>query len=143
LEQYRARLLPVFGERLRDVRLFGSYARGDAVEDSNVDVLVVVDGLTDKEIGIAAGEVAAVQVATGLPLAPLPMSTEQLEALRRAERALARDIDDEGDFAATEDNRRRAIALLLSAGVEVRRHRALPGLLGTHFAGSLLSGGVR
>ncbi|HEY3234547.1 MAG TPA: HEPN domain-containing protein, partial [Polyangiaceae bacterium] len=136
----------------------------------------------DKEIGIAAGEVAAVQVATGLPLAPLPMSTEQLEALRRAERALARDIDDEGDFAVTEDNRRRAIAhelrhadqawsasralhelglsndalsrlyhaifhvmaaLLLSAGVEVRRHRALPGLLGTHFAGSLLSGGVR
>ena len=28
-------------------------------------------------------------------------------------------------------------ALLLSAGVEPRRHRALPGLLGTHFAQSL------
>ena len=28
-------------------------------------------------------------------------------------------------------------ALLLTSGVEPRRHRALPGLLGTHFAGSL------
>jgi len=28
-------------------------------------------------------------------------------------------------------------ALLLTTGVEPRRHRALPGLLGTHFAGSL------
>jgi uncharacterized protein (UPF0332 family) len=28
-------------------------------------------------------------------------------------------------------------ALLLSAGVEPRRHRALPGLLGTHFAHAL------
>jgi uncharacterized protein (UPF0332 family) len=28
-------------------------------------------------------------------------------------------------------------ALLLTSGVEARRHRALPGLLGTHFAGIL------
>jgi uncharacterized protein (UPF0332 family) len=28
-------------------------------------------------------------------------------------------------------------ALLLSAGVEARRHRALPGLLGTHFGNAL------
>ncbi|HKY39123.1 MAG TPA: HEPN domain-containing protein [Polyangiaceae bacterium] len=28
-------------------------------------------------------------------------------------------------------------ALLLTSGVEPRRHRALPGLLGTHFAGTL------
>jgi uncharacterized protein (UPF0332 family) len=28
-------------------------------------------------------------------------------------------------------------ALLLTSGVEARRHRALPGLLGTHFAGVL------
>jgi predicted nucleotidyltransferase len=31
------------------VRLFGSYARGDAEEDSDVDVAVIVDALTEPE----------------------------------------------------------------------------------------------
>jgi predicted nucleotidyltransferase len=96
LEAYAARLRPLFGGRLRELRLFGSYARGEANEDSDVDVLVLVDGLTDHEIGVAAGEAAYVLIATGLPLAPLPMATEQLDELRRGERLLARDLDAEG-----------------------------------------------
>jgi uncharacterized protein len=93
---FAARLRPIFGERLRELRLFGSYARGEAHEDSDVDVLVLVDGLTDREIGIVADEATHVLIATGLPLAPLPMSTERLEQLRRGERLLARDLDTEG-----------------------------------------------
>jgi predicted nucleotidyltransferase len=96
LEAYAARLQAVFGERLREVRLFGSFARGDASEDSDVDVLVLVDGLTDREIGLAAGEVAPVLISTGLPLAPLPMATERLQRLRDGERLLARNLDEEG-----------------------------------------------
>lgn len=96
LDAYAARLRHIFGERLREIRLFGSYARGEANEDSDVDVLVLVDGLTDLEIGVAAGEVAPVIIATGLPLAPLPMATERLEMLRRSERLLARELDAQG-----------------------------------------------
>lgn len=96
LEQYRERLRARFGDRLRSVRLFGSYARAEADEDSDVDVLAVIDDLTDAEIGIAAGEVAPIIVATRLPLAPLPIATERLDALRRAGRLLARDLDAEG-----------------------------------------------
>ena len=96
LTAYAARLRPLFGERLRELRLFGSCARGDAHEDSDVDVLVLVDGLTDLEIGVVAGEVAPVIIATGLPLSPLPMATERLQALRDAERLLAHDLDAEG-----------------------------------------------
>ena len=43
-----------------------------------------------------AGEVAHVIIATGLPLAPLPMATERLEELRRGERLLARELDTDG-----------------------------------------------
>ena len=93
---FAARLLPIFGDRLRELRLFGSYARGEAHEDSDVDVLVLVDGLTDREIGIVSDEATHVLIATGLPVAPLPMSTERLEELRRGERLLARDLDTEG-----------------------------------------------
>jgi len=91
-----ARLRGVFGDRLREVRLFGSYARGDADEDSDVDVLVVVDDLTNLEIGVVAGEAAPIILACGIALAPLPMSTERISELRRTGRALALDLDREG-----------------------------------------------
>ncbi len=96
LAEYASRLRTLFGDRLAEVRLFGSFARGEANEDSDVDVLVLVDGLTDLEIGIAAGEVAPVIAMTGLPLAPLPMATERLAELRQQKRALARALDREG-----------------------------------------------
>jgi len=96
LELYRQRLVGRFGDRLRQVVLFGSWARGQATEDSDIDVLVVVDGLTPAEQWDAGGEVAPVILATGLPLAGLLMSTERLQLLRDGERALARTIDAEG-----------------------------------------------
>lgn len=37
-------LLKVFGSRLRGVVLFGSEARGDARPDSDIDVLVLLEG---------------------------------------------------------------------------------------------------
>jgi type I restriction enzyme S subunit len=36
-------LVPIYGERLKGVYLYGSYARGEADEESDVDVLVVLD----------------------------------------------------------------------------------------------------
>ncbi len=96
MADYATRLREVFGERLVELRLFGSYARGEAHEDSDVDVLVLIDGLTDLEIAVAAGEVAPIIQSSGLPLAPLPMSTERLASLRQQGRALADALDREG-----------------------------------------------
>lgn len=96
LVRYGERLRRRFGPRLREMRLFGSYARGEAHEDSDVDVLVVVDGLTDLEIGAAAGDAAEIAMETGTPLAPLPIATERMSELRRSERLLARVLDEEG-----------------------------------------------
>lgn len=42
----RRELRDRFGERLRDLRLFGSKVRGDAHEESDIDVLVLLDGCT-------------------------------------------------------------------------------------------------
>ena len=33
----------LFGEKLTDVRLYGSYARGDQREDSDIDVMILLD----------------------------------------------------------------------------------------------------
>ena len=96
LEAYQQRLRARFGERLREVRLFGSQARGDAGPDSDVDVLVVVDGLTEAERNIAWDETVPIVLETMLPLAALPLSSEKLAELHRQERLLARVLDDEG-----------------------------------------------
>ena len=44
LPDLRARLAALYGDRLVRVVLFGSYARGEATADSDVDVLVVLRG---------------------------------------------------------------------------------------------------
>ena len=44
LAKLRLGLQAHFGPRLRDVRLYGSYARGNAYAGSDVDVAVVISG---------------------------------------------------------------------------------------------------
>lgn len=48
--QAAARIAAAYGTRLRRVILFGSFARGDANTDSDVDLLVVLDRVDDYEV---------------------------------------------------------------------------------------------
>jgi predicted nucleotidyltransferase len=38
-----------FGDRLRDLRLFGSKVRGDDHDESDIDILVLLDGCTQED----------------------------------------------------------------------------------------------
>ena len=49
LREFRERLDVLYGPRLRDVILFGSYARGDAEEGSDIDLMVVLEDFADAE----------------------------------------------------------------------------------------------
>jgi hypothetical protein len=98
LERFGASLRSRFGRRLQEVTLFGSRARGDAREDSDVDVLVVIDELSERE----RGEVfdlawsAGIQGDEYVVLAPIPYSTAQAGELRRREKRLMREIAHHG-----------------------------------------------
>ena len=87
-----------FGERVAEVVLFGSVARGQAHEDSDVDVLVVIRELTETErlevIDLAYAVDCKAPAYVGL--APLAYSTAQAAAMRSGGRRLFRDIDGEG-----------------------------------------------
>ncbi|MBI3183746.1 MAG: nucleotidyltransferase domain-containing protein [Myxococcales bacterium] len=92
----RARLGARFGERLRDFLLFGSYARGDWGPDSDVDVLVVVAELKERErreIFELAEEVFFDRL---IHLSPLAFSTAEYEELRSREYRLAAEIEADG-----------------------------------------------
>jgi len=47
LARARERLREAFGERLRGVVLYGSEARGEATDDSDIDLLVLLEGPVD------------------------------------------------------------------------------------------------
>ncbi|HEY3352302.1 MAG TPA: nucleotidyltransferase domain-containing protein [Polyangia bacterium] len=96
LARFRAALAERFGARLAAVLLFGSRARGEARPDSDVDVLVLVEGLTRAERHEVIDVAADLDYEHFVGLAPLVMSTADFERLRAREAGLALDIDREG-----------------------------------------------
>jgi uncharacterized protein len=71
LAAFAASLRERFGARLCDSRLFGSRARGEGRDDSDLDVFVSIAGLTRKERGEVIDLAADLGVQSGLVLSPL------------------------------------------------------------------------
>lgn len=97
LNAFLAGLRRRFGTRLVSVRLFGSYARGQAHEDSDVDCLVLldrVDPADDRAITDLAADLTW-QIG-GVVISPLIMSEADFEAWKGRERRTPLDIENEG-----------------------------------------------
>ena len=95
---YRRLLEGRLGSRLLSLRLFGSFSRGDADVDSDVDVAVVVQALTESERSDAIDlAYAAWKLDTSKPtLSPLVWSEAEFEERLRTERRIVADILTEG-----------------------------------------------
>jgi predicted nucleotidyltransferase len=97
LREVKSRLSERFGERLREVRLYGSLARGDAGPNSDIDVLVVLDVVADlAERADVMELIAGVALERELPIEALVLSVDELDLLRRRETALAHAIERDG-----------------------------------------------
>jgi uncharacterized protein len=99
LERFRARLAERFGERLREVTLYGSYARGSAHDESDVDVFVVVDDLDDNEADEVSRIAYFVDAEPGhqwAGLSPLAYDTRHAAEMRAREKLLMQDIARDG-----------------------------------------------
>lgn len=83
-----------FGDRVLEVRIFGSHARGDADDDSDVDVAVVISGLTEAERTEAIDLAFRAWKLDPSPriLSPLVWSEAELEDRVRSERRIAQDV---------------------------------------------------
>jgi hypothetical protein len=98
LKELQEYLAKVYGERLRGIYLYGSYARGDFRSDSDVDVLIVLAGTTNpsQEIDRIGDGVADICLDYNVLIATFPVPEEWLqqrksslfENVRREERRL-------------------------------------------------------
>ena len=96
VEAFLARVREHFGARLSEARVYGSFARGDAGPDSDVDVFVRVDDINHGERGLLfelAAEASLDHLVTLQVFAP---SLEEYDWLDRNECRIVRDIKAEG-----------------------------------------------
>ena len=81
LQELRNRFEVLYGERLANLVLFGSRARGDAEPDSDIDVLVVLRGVvnTGEEIARTGGIVSELSLTHDVVISCVFMDRERYE----------------------------------------------------------------
>ncbi len=96
LREFKAWAVERFGARLVAMKLFGSRARGDAHEDSDWDVLVVVEDLTGAEAREIAFFCGDLMTKYDVLVSALALSRDRHEELLGRERRIALEIEREG-----------------------------------------------
>lgn len=82
LSEIRTRLQKTFGDRLCGVVLYGSRARGDADPDSDLDLMVLLDGSVKlgRDLETIIEALYPVQLEIERPIHALPVSSSSFEA---------------------------------------------------------------
>ena len=95
---YKDRLAGTLGDCLSRIILFGSRARGEGHEESDLDLAVVVRGDESKAFEAARNLSVALNLEYdyGVRISPLVLSEERLQDLHQRELAIGRAILDEG-----------------------------------------------
>ena len=96
LQELKVSLRMLLGDQLVSMVLFGSLARGDHNDDSDIDVAVIVRGLNRKLKNQILDEVAELELVHHRPLSVFVISEEEFNHLRNRERRIALDIDRDG-----------------------------------------------
>ena len=82
VREFKEALQALYGERLREVILYGSYARGDYDDESDIDLMVVLTDETVntyREIRQMSGLEADLLLKYGLVISILPTSVNRLK----------------------------------------------------------------
>jgi uncharacterized protein (UPF0332 family)/predicted nucleotidyltransferase len=105
----RDRFRGAFGERLHRLILYGSYARGEATPRSDIDVLVVLDGETDRSDTEQVHEVMLdLRNEYGAHVSPLVTSRERFDTYNQP---LYRNVRAEGELLVPADEPQAESAL--------------------------------
>ena len=95
LNNIKARLQETYGDRLKGVVLYGSEARGEAEEDSDIDLLVLLDG-TVKALGDLRTIIDALHPIRQELDRPIHATPAEFSAYQEGEFSLYRNVKEEG-----------------------------------------------
>jgi predicted nucleotidyltransferase len=97
LEAIKRRLVEHYGSRLKGVLLFGSEARGEAGDDSDVDLMVLLDGPVDpgREIREMTSGIYDLQIERGF-FRPVEVIPVDVEDYRNVNLGIYRNVKEEG-----------------------------------------------
>ncbi len=78
LDEFKAELRKLYGEQLTDIILYGSYARGEATPESDIDVMVVLKGhvAPGREIDRMIDVITEINLKYDVLLAVVPVAEE-------------------------------------------------------------------
>jgi predicted nucleotidyltransferase len=83
LKEFREELENLYGKRLKSIILYGSWARGDATEDSDIDLLIVLEGkvIPGKEIDRMIDVITEINLKHGVLISVYPVSEEDYSTI--------------------------------------------------------------
>ncbi len=82
LREFRKAVAKLYGRRLKNVILYGSWARGEATEDSDIDLLVVLRGKVapGKEIDRMVDAITEINLTHNVLVSVYPVSERNYAA---------------------------------------------------------------
>ena len=83
LKEFREELENLYEKRLKSIILYGSWARGDATEDSDIDLLIVLEGkvIPGKEIDKMIDIITEINLKHGVLISIYPVSEEDYSTI--------------------------------------------------------------
>lgn len=96
LRELKESLRTLLGDQLLKMLLFGSMARGDYSDESDIDVAIIIRGLTRELKHKILDTVAEVELKHLMPVSVLILSEAEFDRLKSRERRIALDIEREG-----------------------------------------------
>jgi predicted nucleotidyltransferase len=79
LKEFREGIEKLYGKRLKDIILYGSWARGEAKDESDIDLLIVLEGkvIPGKEIDRMIDIITEINLKYGVLLSIFPVSENE------------------------------------------------------------------
>ena len=96
LMELRDNLRDFLGDSLVRLVLFGSKAKGDYTNESDIDIAIIVRGLSKELKNQILNRVAEIELKHLVPISTIVFSEEEFNRLKKRERRIAIDIEREG-----------------------------------------------
>ncbi len=83
LKEFRDEIEKLYSKRLKSIILYGSWARGDATEESDIDVLIILEGevIPGKEIDRMIDIITETNLKHGVLISVYPVSDEDYSTI--------------------------------------------------------------